>query len=86
MFSLESSGSEELKLQVEAMRSLVGHWLDQDGAEYARRFKKKYNISLDPEEAKLIAALAISKNASARSKKAAKKNSNTDHPTANQSR
>ena len=70
MFSLESSGSEELKLQVEAMHSLVGYWLDQDGAEYARRFKEKYNITLDPEEAKLIAALAISKNASARSKKA----------------
>lgn len=75
LFSLESSGSEELKLQVEAMRSLVGHWLDQDGAEYARRFKEKYNITLDPEEAKLIAALAISKNASARSKKAVADNS-----------
>ena len=36
MFSLESSGSEEFKLQLKAMQSLVGNFLDQDGEEYAR--------------------------------------------------
>ena len=71
MFSLESSGSEELKLQVEAMRSLVGNWLDQTGEEYARRFKEKYGIAIDPEEAKLVAALAIRENDSARQKQVA---------------
>ena len=75
MFSLESSGSEELKLQVEAMRSLVGPFLDQEGSEYARRFKEKYNITLDSEEAKLVAALAISKNKSAHQKQVAADNS-----------
>ena len=74
MFSLESSGSEELKLQVEAMRSLVGPFLDQDGAEYARRFKEKYGISIDPDEAKVIAALAISENKSAHQKQVAADN------------
>ena len=35
-FSLESSGSEEFKLQVKAMQSLVGNFLDQNGAGYVR--------------------------------------------------
>lgn len=60
-----------MKLQVEAMRNLVGPLVDQDGSEYARRFKEKYNIALDLEEAKLITALAISKNKSAHQKQVA---------------
>ena len=53
MFSLESSGSEEFKLQVKAMQSLVGNFLDQDGEEYAQRFKEKFGITLDPDEAQI---------------------------------
>ena len=66
LFTLNSNASEELKQQVMAMRPLVGNWLEQDGAEYARRFKEKYGLALDPEEAKLIAALAIRENKSTR--------------------
>lgn len=75
LFTLNSNASEELKQQVMAMRPLVGNWLDQDGAEYARRFKERYGISIDPEEAKLIAALAIRENKSARQKQIAADNS-----------
>ena len=75
MFSLESSGSEELKLQVKAMQALVGNFLDQTGEEYARRFKEKYGVAIEPEEAKLIAALAISENKSARQKQVSAGNS-----------
>lgn len=75
MFSLESAGSEELKLQVKAMQALVGNFLDQTGEEYARRFKEKYGVAIEPEEAKLIAALAISENKSARQKQVSAGNS-----------
>ena len=53
------------------MQACVGPFLDQDGAEYARRFKEKYGITIDPDEAKVIAALAISENKSAHQKKVA---------------
>ena len=74
LFTLNSNASEELKLQVKAMQACVGPFLDQDGAEYARRFKEKYGITIDPDEAKLIAALAISENKSAHQKQIAADN------------
>lgn len=70
-FTLNGNVSEEFKLQVKAMQACVGEFLDQDGAEYARRFKEKYGISIDPEEAKIVASLAISENKSARQKQVA---------------
>jgi len=45
IFTLNSNASEELKRQVKAMQACVGPFLDQDGAEYARRFKEKYGIT-----------------------------------------
>ncbi|MBQ9088656.1 MAG: hypothetical protein IJY46_07740 [Lentisphaeria bacterium] len=74
LFTLNSNASEELKLQVKAMQDCVGPFLDQDGAEYARRFKEKYGITLDPDEAIVIAQLAISENRSARQKYVAAQN------------
>ena len=74
IFTLNSNASEELKRQVKAMQACVGPFLDQDGAEYARRFKEKYGISIDPDEAKVIAALAISENRSAQQKYVAAQN------------
>ena len=75
LFTLNSNASEELKRQVKAMQACVGPFLDQDGAEYARRFKEKYGITIDPDEAKVIAALAISENKSAHQKQVAADNS-----------
>ena len=74
LFTLNSNASEELKRQVKAMQACVGPFLDQDGAEYARRFKEKYGITLDPDEAIVIAQLAISENRSARQKYVAAQN------------
>ena len=45
LFTLNSNASEELRRQVKAMQDCVGPFLDQDGAEYARRFKEKYGIA-----------------------------------------
>ena len=56
------------------MQDCVGPFLDQDGAEYARRSKEKYGITLDPDEAIVIAQLAISENRSARQKYVAAQN------------
>ena len=74
LFTLNGNASEELKRQVKAMQACVGEFLDQDGAEYARRFKEKYGIAIDPDEAKVIAALAISENRSAKQKYVAAQN------------
>ena len=73
-FTLNSNASEELRRQVKAMQACVGPFLDQDGAEYTRRFKEKYGISIDPDEAIVIAQLAISENKSAYQKKVAADN------------
>lgn len=74
LFTLNSNASEELKRQVKAMQACVGPFLDQDGSEYARRFKEKYGITIDPDEAKIIAQLAISENKSAHQKRVAADN------------